>query len=116
MITTHSAFIYGHTIDNSNFYFGIDEGSGEILVELNAGAYSLTDFANELARALNEFTTITNNYSVTIDRATRKLTISADNNFSILTTTSAQVSISAYSLAGFSGADKTGAGGEQGPC
>ena len=109
MIETNSSFIYGHTIDNTNFYFGIDEGSGEILVELNASAYSLTDFATELGRALNEYTAITNNYEVTIDRATRKLTISADSIFSILITSSTQVSFSAYSLAGFSGADVTGA-------
>ena len=56
MITTHSAFIYGHTVNNTNFYFGINEGSGEILVELNVGAYTLTSFATELTRALNEFT------------------------------------------------------------
>lgn len=109
MITTNSSFIYGHTITNENFYFAIDEGGGEILVQLNAGAYSLTDFATELGRALNEYTTITNNYQVTINRATRKLTISADNTFSILITSSTQVTLSAYSLAGFSGADLTGA-------
>jgi hypothetical protein len=109
MINTYSSFIYGHTINNSNFYFGIDEGGGEILVQLNSSAYSLTDFANELGRALNEYTTINNNYSVTINRATRKLTISADNIFSILINSSSQVSTSAYLLAGFSGADVTGA-------
>ena len=109
MITTDSSFIYGHTIDNTNFYFGIDEGGGEILVQLNAGAYSLTAFAIELGRALNEYTTVTNNYIVSIDRATRKLTISADNIFSVLITSSTQVTFSAYSLAGFSGADLTGA-------
>jgi hypothetical protein len=109
MINTHSAFIFGHTINITNFYFGIDEGFDEILVELNAGAYSLTGFANELGRALNEYSVIGNNYLVSLDRTARKITISADNNFSILTTSSSQFSLSAYSLAGFSGADKTGA-------
>ncbi len=109
MITTHSAFIYGHTINNTNFYFAIDEGSGEVLVEINVGAYTLTGFAVELARALNEFTTITNNYDVTVNRATRKLTITADNNFSILITSSSQVTTSAYTLAGFTGSDVSGA-------
>lgn len=113
MIITHSAFIYGHTINNTNFYFGIDEGAGEILVELNPNGYTLTDFATELGRALNEFTTIANNYDVTIDRTTRKLTISADSNFSILTTSSSQVSTSAYSLAGFT-LDKSGANSYEG--
>lgn len=108
MITTQSAFIYGHTIDNSNFYFGIDEGSGELLAELKSNAYTITDFAIELGRALNEISEINNNYNVSLDRASRVITITADNNFSILTTSSSQVATSAYALAGFSGADKTG--------
>lgn len=109
MINTYSSFTYGHTIDNTNFYFGIDEGSGEILVELNSGSYTLEDFATELGRALNEYTTIINNYDITVDRATRKITISADNIFSILTTSSGQLATSTFLLAGFSGSDKTGA-------
>jgi hypothetical protein len=108
MIDTYSAFIYGHTIDNSNFYFGIDEGSGELLAELNASAYTISDFITELGRSLNEISEIGNNYNVTLDRATRVITISGDNSFSILTTSSSQLVTSAYSLAGFSGADKTG--------
>lgn len=48
-------------------------------------------------------------YSVTVDRATRKITISASTNFDLLTNTGSNVGASAWGLLGFdTTADKTG--------
>jgi hypothetical protein len=110
LLNTHSSFRYGHNVTNENLFFPIDEGSGEIQVALKPGAYTLTDFATELARALNEFSEIENNYETSVDYETGFITISGDSAFDILLGTSSILAISVFSLAGFTGSlDLTGA-------
>lgn len=101
LLNTHSLFRYGQTITNNNYIFSIDEGGGEILVELRTGAYTLTTLSIELSRALNEFTTIDNNYETSVDYLEGKITVSGDASFSILLNTSSVLAITAFSTLGF---------------
>jgi hypothetical protein len=66
----YSSFNYGHTITKENKFFPINEGSGEINIELRVRSYTLGQFVIELNRALNEFGS--NQYQVILDRNTVK--------------------------------------------
>lgn len=106
-INTRSSFIYGYTVDETSLYIDFDEGSGEISAALDVGDYSMTSFATEVARAMTEAGG--QDYSVSVDRSTRKLTVSASSNFSLLINSGSHVGGSdAFSLMGMSGADKSG--------
>lgn len=111
-ITTRSVFYYGHLIDETNLIVDFQEGVNVLQAFLNVGAYTLTDFAVELARALTEAGT--QEYSVSVDRATRKLTVSAASNFSLLVASGGALGTSTFSLMGFTGADRTGANSYEG--
>lgn len=107
-ISTRSKFYYGHTISLSNASLDFKEGAGpELQATLNIGNYTLTEFVDEVKRALDSAGDYT--YDVALDRATRKITISsADGNFSILCTSGSRVGTTGWGLVGFTGADKTG--------
>ena len=99
-IFKYSAFTYGHTITEDNQWVNFSEnGVDELSAQIDIGAYTLADFANKVAQAMNEVGTL--NYTCTVDRETLKLTISADSNYWLYVTTGTNVSISAYSLMGF---------------
>ena len=99
-ITTRSAFTYGHTItvDNQSMPFS-ENGVDELVATFRIGAYTLGDFATEMARAMNEAGTL--NYVTTLDRSTYKITISGDAVFWLYVTSSTLSSVSPYSLLGF---------------
>jgi hypothetical protein len=97
----YSSFNYGHAITKENKFFPIDEGSGEINVELRVRSYTLGQFVIELNRALNEFGS--NQYQVILDRNTGKITIYSDGQFTILINSSDLKVVSCYELAGFTG-------------
>lgn len=100
---TYSMFIYGHVININNKYINFSEVDGvELTAELKPRSYSMTDFAKEVGRALNKAGA--NAYTVTIDRATRLITISSDANFKLLTASGSQIGSSPFDLMGF---DKT---------
>lgn len=106
-ILTKSAFYYGHTVTTENNAIDFNEGGSELNATLNIGNYSLTEYAAEIKRALDAAGALT--YTVTFNRTTRIITISAGSNFALLTTSGTRAGTSAFSMAGFSGADKTGA-------
>ena len=105
MITTRSKFYYGTTITESNYYINFNEGSGELTAQLRPIGFSLTDFAAEIARVLNNAGTQT--YTVSVNRTTRQLTISAALAFDLLFSTGSNVGLSAYSVMGFTNSDYT---------
>lgn len=105
-LTTFSSFYYGHTIDSTNNIIAFNEGGAEIEAEIEIGSYTLTEFAEAVEAALNEAGGQT--YTVTVNRSTRVLTIAASSNFSLLVDT-ASSEFTAFSLMGFTGADRTGA-------
>lgn len=106
MIDTFSKFYYGHTITRDNRFLNIDEGSGEISVEVAAGSYTLTEFLIAVQSALNQYGGLT--YSVSVNRQTRIITVTADGTFDLLVSTGSQSGQSTFSLLGFTGADRTG--------
>jgi len=99
-ITTRSSFIYGHTITDDNAYINfMEDGITELTAIIDVGSYTISQFVDKVAIALNEVGDST--YTVTLDRDTRKITITADANFDLLVTTGTQAGISAFSLIGF---------------
>lgn len=107
-LQTLSAFTYGHTIDESNNKINFIEGaSSEITATVATGSYSLDEFAGAISRALNT-ASVTLTFTVTLDRSTRLLTVSADGAFDLLISTGTNISTSTFNLMGFTGADLTG--------
>jgi len=105
MIETRSVFYYGITIDENNLNIPFSEGGPELLAELKTGAYTPTDLADQISIALNAVSL--NNYVVSFNRVTRKITISGDSNFELLVSGSTLSGVSAYPLMGFTGADRS---------
>jgi len=105
MIFTNSAFYYGPEINENSLYIDFDEGAGELTAELFVGGYVLSDIAEEVERALNAIGTLT--YTVTMDRATRKLTIAGSAAFDLLFSTGTNITFSAASKLGYSATDVT---------
>lgn len=107
-IFTYSAFNYGHKItgDNQNINFS-ENGVDELTAEIPVGSYSLGSFVSALSVAFNKAGAL--DYTTTLDRVTRKITISASGNFELWITSGSLINISAFPLMGFTGADLTGA-------
>ena len=107
MIDTFSKFYYGHNITRNNRFLNFDEGGGELTAELAPSSYTLTEFLVAVQSALNSVGTL--NYVVSVDRASRLISISGDANFSLLAGTGSQIGQGVWSLLGFSSTDRTGA-------
>ncbi len=85
----------------------IDEGSGEITVEVGVGSFTLNTIVGAVTSALLSQATL--DYTVTANRTTRKITISASTPFDLLTNSGSNVGTSIWSLLGFdTSTDKTG--------
>lgn len=106
MINSYSIFYYTDEISASNYYVDFDEGSGEISFSLTIGAYTLNELAALIQDGLN--TNGSQTYTVSVDRSTRKFTISASANFSLLAATGSHAGSAVYSTIGFT-TDQTGA-------
>ncbi len=105
-LRTMSQFYYGHEVDKTQHFISIDEGSGELTVNLTPSGYTFTELGQELQRALNEAGVLT--YTVTVDRSARKYTITASAPFDILAGTGLFFGSLLYSALGFNSFDKTG--------
>lgn len=106
-LDSFSVFYYGHEITVINNFINFDEGSGELSAELAVGFYSLTEFTDEVESALNDVGTLT--YTVSANRNTRLITISATGSFDLLFSTGSQAATSTYELLGFTASDFTSA-------
>ena len=105
-LKTFSTFYYGQEITIDNYIINFDEGIGELAAEVAVGTYSLTQFAEAIESALNTAGTLV--YSVTVNRQTRQITISASGVFTLLIATGSSVATSPFSLMGFNGGDLSG--------
>ena len=105
-IDTYSAFTYGHTITTDNNYINFDEGAGELSAQIAIGSYSLSEFLDAVSTALNSAGSL--EYTVSITRDDRVITISSTSSFTLLVDTGSNNAISAYPLMGFTGADVSG--------
>jgi hypothetical protein len=102
-ITTRSKFYYGHRVTILNRSLDFKEGAGpELQATLKVGDYTITEFALEVARAMNVAGSQT--YTVTFDRDNRLMEISAAAAFTVLFATGSRVGTSVGPLLGM-GAD-----------
>lgn len=114
MINTYSGWTYGHTITDENKFLEFEETvAGILTAELNVGSYDLGGFVSEVARAMNA-ASLNETYTATLDRTTRKITITGSSTFSLLISSATTVLQSVYSLAGFTGSDLTGSASYEG--
>jgi hypothetical protein len=102
-IETRSAWTYGHTVELEKNFLPFSENGVDELI--NTGAYTLQSFAVEVARAMTEVGS--QEYSVSLDRSSRLLTVIADSNFELYVTTSSLSNSSVYPLMGFT-TDRSG--------
>jgi len=106
-ITTLSTFYYGFIVTKDNRIINFSEGGPEISAFLKINDYTATEYAQEIQRAMRSAGT--QNYVVSFNRNTRKITISAPLNFSLLTFSGSQQATAIWNMAGFTIAtDKTG--------
>lgn len=106
MIYTKSQFYYGIEIDENNNKLDFEESGTPLVGTVTVGFYSLEDFATELTLALARVT-LGLAYTATVDRTSRKVTISADGSFDIITD-GVNSGLSAWGEYGFT-ANQTGA-------
>lgn len=105
-LKAYSGFIYGHDITDINSWIDFSEdGITELSAEIRIGSYTLDQFVDAFLNAMNGAGAL--EYSATIDRATRKVTISSTSNFELRVTTGSHAGTSAFSLLGFT-SNKTG--------
>ena len=105
-LSTFSIFYYNFEITSSNKYISFDEGSGEIVAEIQTGSYTASELGTAIKTALEDVGGLT--YTVTFNRTSRSFTIQAGSNFSLLVS-SGTSGLSAFGILGFTGADRTGA-------
>jgi hypothetical protein len=99
-LKTFSGFIYGHDIIDINSWIDFSEdGITELSTEVRIGSYTLDEFVDAFLSAMNGEGAL--EYTATINRATRKVTISSTANFQLRVTTGTHSGISAFSLIGF---------------
>lgn len=108
-ILTTPLFYYVGPVDNTNFnldFLEPNKAGIELNANLNVASYTLEELVAEVSRALNA--TGQSTYTVTIDRLSRKITISADDIFNLLIATGSSGDSTVFSLIGFTGVDLTG--------
>lgn len=108
MIDTKSVFNFGHIVTGSNNEFCFSEGAGQLIAIVQPDGYSLAEFAVALQLAMRDVGAL--DYVVTVNRTNNQntLTISAPSNFSLLVSTGVTLA-DGWSLAGFTGSDRTSA-------
>ncbi len=106
-ITTTPKFYYIDRVTSNDNLLNFDEGLIESTAEITPSAYSVTQLATAVQTALNLAGGQT--YTVSFDRDTRFITISAASNFDLLVSSGSNAGLSIFTKIGFTGADRTGA-------
>lgn len=104
-LTTRSSFYYGIEIDETNNKIDFDEGGDAIVATIESGAFSFQEFCTQIATALNDAGS--EDYTVTIDRSTRKITVAATGTFRFLGNSGLSKGVTALSEMGFALTDGT---------
>lgn len=114
-LSTFSKFYFDFQVNIDQLYISFNEGSGEILAPVDVGNYSITNGISKVQSAMTD--NGTQAYTVSFDRSTRLVTISAASNFSLLVSSST-VTTTLFQVLGFTGSDRTGASSYTGnlPC
>ena len=98
-LKSFSAFVYGHHVVDSNQIINSSEGSGELVAIIPIGSYTLERFIEVVSSALNDAGG--NDYTVSVDRMTRRITVSSTGNFDLLVETGSNPNFNAFELMGF---------------
>lgn len=98
-LTTLSKFYYGLNFTDDNNVIDFEEGVTAYAATITAGYYTLETLATEVERTMNGAGSL--EYTVTIDRATRVLTIDSSGPFSLLGSSGTNALSSALPLLGF---------------
>lgn len=107
-LSTFSKFWFGHTVDATNYAVDFDEGGAELQADIAYGNYSPTEYLVAVKTALDAAGALT--YTVSLNRSTRKITISSTSNFTLRANTGTRGSVSAWDMLGYTTAsNKTGA-------
>ena len=99
MIKTFSSFYFGFNITANNQFLNFSEGGPELTAKIRIDDYTLTEIASEIENQLNNIGALT--YTVSVNRSTRVITISASGTFSLLTGTGSQDGSSIFDEIGF---------------
>lgn len=103
-LASHSVFFYGHKIDENNNLINFKEGAGpEKTASVPVGSYTLTKFVDVVVAALNAASSL--DWTGTLDRSTRILTLVSSGSASLLFSTGANALNSPASLMGFPATD-----------
>jgi hypothetical protein len=105
-LSKYSKFQYGWEILPTAKYIDFNDGTVKAVI-LSLDKYSPTKLANELASKLNAASTL--DFDVVYNSATRKFTISASGNFSLLFGAGDNLEFSAHEVFGFNTTDVSGA-------
>lgn len=105
-INTLSKFFYNTTVTVLTNSVDFDEGGAELQATLNVGTYTLTEYAAEWQRALRAIGT--QDYVVSVNRTTGKLSFSAPLAFTLRALSGSRVGSGAWTTAGATATDKTG--------
>ena len=98
MINTHSSFLFDFEVTPENKYIDFVESGETLVAEVETGSYSLEELLTEIQTALNETGILS--YTVSVNRATRIVTISSDSAFDLLVSSGDNADNSIYSLIG----------------
>lgn len=113
-VENRSSFYYGHEVTAVNNSLSFSEGGLEIVAEVAVGIYSLSNFCDAFVLALNSNTQNAIDYTYTLDRVTRKITVNGSGNFEILALTGTTFGSTVLNLAGFTTTDFTGSNSYEG--
>jgi len=107
-LNTHSRFYFDYNITSDFFAIDFDEGGGEIQADVEIGSYTLTEVLVEVAAAMTDAGG--QEYTVSVDRDTRLVTISAPGTFDLLVSSGTRVGQGVWNILGFTTVvDRTGA-------
>lgn len=104
-ITTTPAFYYIDRVTSTNNTLDFNEGAADVAATVDSGGYSMEQLVAAAQQAMNNIGS--QSYTISLDRATRLVTISAAANFDLLITSGTSTN-KIFSLLGFNGADLTG--------
>ena len=109
-LSTFSIFYTLNAVTNANNKLNFDETAGELTATIVIGAFPPSEIIGKVKTAMDAVS-VTNTFTVTLDRDTRLVTIASDvGNFELLLATGSQLGISIFPLLGFNqGVDLTGA-------
>lgn len=103
-LKNHSLFFFGHTVDETNNFINfVDNLDGEKTARIPVGSYTLTKFVETVVASLNAASAV--DWSFSIDRTTRIVTLESSANASLLFATGTNFLNTPAALLGFPQAD-----------